>query len=227
MEDKVAMLRRIPLFAAVRASDLEALALCLGKRTFGKGMVIFHRDSPGQTLYIVESGMVRIFSLSEAGQEITVNIYGPGEMFGEMAVLDRRPRSAGAICMERTVTLTLHRDDFVRCLERSRTLVWGVIELLISRLRYTTIHAESMAFLDVYGRVAAKLLELDDRFGASGGGAGLGIQLTQAELATWVSASRESVNKVLGSFKEQGYISLDSDGITLLDRIGLRGQVRY
>jgi CRP/FNR family cyclic AMP-dependent transcriptional regulator len=221
------LLRRVPLFANLPDRELEALASSLGKRTFGKGMIIFHGGSLGQTLYIIESGLVRIFSLSESGQELTVNLYGPGQVFGEMALLDRGPRSAGALCMERTVTYTLHRDVFERCLERTPALARGLIELLIDRLRYSTSCLESLAFLDVYGRVAGKLLELGRRHGHQGNGIEIDLRLTQGELATWVAASRESVNKVLSSFRDLGLIAVDSQGITILDWRGLEDRVIY
>ena len=225
--NKAEFLRSTPLFASLPDDELDVLGRSLGKRTFGKGMIIFHRGSPGQTLYIIETGLVRIFSLSESGQELTVNLYGPGELFGEMAVLDARTRSAGALCMERTVTHTLHRDVFVRCLQRNPTLAYGIIELLSARLRYTTYHLESLAFLDVYGRVADKLLELADRFGGRGQSARLDLHLTQSELASWLAASRESVNKVLGQFRDQGLIAVDGQEITILDRDGLQDRVVY
>jgi CRP-like cAMP-binding protein len=225
--DKAEVLGSMPLFAGLPEDELELLGKSLGKRTFGKGMIIFHRGSPGQTLYIIESGLVRIFSLSESGQELTVNLYGPGELFGEMAVLDARTRSAGALCMEKTVAHTLHRDIFVRCLERNPALAYGVIELLSARLRYTTYHLESLAFLDVYGRVADKLLELAGRFGGQGPRARLDLRLTQSELATWLAASRESVNKVLSQFRDQGLIAVDGQEITILDRDGLEARVLY
>jgi CRP-like cAMP-binding protein len=207
--------------------ELELLARNLGKRTFGKGMIIFHGGSPGQTLYIIESGLVRIFSLSESGQELTVNLYGPGQVFGEMAALDGRLRSAGALCMEKTVAYTLHHDVLVRGLKRTPALAHGVIELLIARLRYTTRYLESLAFLDVYGRVAAKLLELGEYHAGRGNGIALDLRLTQGELATWVAASRESVNKVLSSFRDQGLIAVDGQEITILDWRGLEDRVVY
>lgn len=225
--EKVELLRSIPMFAEVGDRELELLAQNLGKRTFGRGMIIFHSGSPGQSLYIIESGTVRIFSLSETGQELTVNLYGPGEVFGEMAILDRRNRSAGAVCLERTVTHTLHRDAFLRCAERTPALALGVVKLLIARLRYTTTHLESLAFLDVHGRVAAKLLELGERSGGQQLGVELDVRLTQGELATWVAASRESVNKVLSSFRDQGLISVDGQVITILDPQGLGDRVAY
>jgi len=221
------MLRKVPLFAGLSDQELEVLADSLGRRTFGKGMIIFHKGSLGQTLYIIESGKVRIFILSESGQEISVNIYGPGDVFGELALLDGLPRSAGAIALEKTVTLTLHRDDFLRHLEAYPRMARSIMEVLSTRLRYTTVYAESLAFLDVYGRVAAKLLELADRYGVKKDGIEIDLRLTQAELATWVAATRESVNKVLGTFRDQGLIEIEAQRITVLDLPGLKRRVFY
>jgi len=224
---KVTALRNVPFFASLSGQELEALADSLEKRTFGKGMIIFHKGSPGQTLYIIESGKVRIFIISESGQEISVNIYGPGDAFGELALLDGLPRSAGAVAMEQTVTFTLHRDDFLRHLEAHPRMARSIIEVLSTRLRYTTTYAESLAFLDVYGRVAAKLLELAERYGVQKEGIEIELRLTQAELATWVGTTRESVNKVLGTFREQGLIEVKGRKITILDRERLRKGILY
>ena len=231
---QVDMLRNVSFFERLSDPELETLAGSLGRRAFAKGMIIFHKGGTGQTLYIIESGKVRIFILSESGQEISVNVYGPGDVFGELALLDGLPRSAGAVAMEQTVTLTLHREDFLRHLESCPGMASSIMEVLSARVRYTTSYAESLSFLDVYGRVAAKLLELADRYGfeeqvAGNGPAAVAIdlRLTQTELATWVVASRERVNKVLGTFRDQGLIELDGQRVILLDRQGLERRILY
>jgi CRP/FNR family transcriptional regulator/CRP/FNR family cyclic AMP-dependent transcriptional regulator len=225
---KVALLRNVPLFAGLSDQELEALARRLGRRTFGKGMVIFHKGGLGQSLYIIESGQVRIFCLSETGQEISINVYGPGDLFGELAILDGQPRSAGAMAMEKTVTLTLYRDDFLHCLEVCPGMAKSIMRVLSSRLRYATAYAETLAFLDVYGRVAAKLLELADRYGTpNAAGEQIELRLTQAELASWVVASRESVNKVLGAFRDQDLIQFEGQEITIVDLQVLAQRVMY
>ena len=221
------ILRNVALFARLSDPELEVLAGSLGKRTFAKGMIIFHKGGTGQTLYIIESGKVRIFILSESGQEITVNIYGPGDVFGEFSLLDGLPRSAGAMAQEKTVALTLHRADFLRNLDACPRMARSIMEVLTTRLRYTTLHAESLSFLDVYGRVAAKLLELADRYGVQKEGIEIDLRLTQTELATWVTASRERVNRVLGKFRDQGLIEIEGQQITILDRQGLEKWVLY
>ncbi len=227
---RIEALRKVPLFQGLSDAELAALSACLVKHTFGKGVFIFHKDSPGQTLYVIEAGRVRIFVVSESGQEITLNVYGPGEVVGEIGFLDGRPRSAGAVALTAVTVLALRREDFYSQLEAHPRLATRIIELLAGRLRYTTAYAESLAFLDVNGRVAARLLELSDRFGArspDGCGQELDLRLTQAELASWVASSRETVNKVLTSFREQGLIELAGQKITVLDRQGLWRRVAY
>jgi len=221
------MLRNVPLFAGLTEDGLATLAESLGKRAFGKGVIIFHEGSLGETLYIIESGKVRIFALTESGQEISVNIYGPDEVFGELSVLDGLPRSAGAVAIEDTVCLTLQRDDLLQFLENCPRVALSIIRVLSARLRYTTQYAESLAFLDVCGRVAAKLLELGERYGVKRDGIEIELHLTQGELASWVGTSRESVNKVLRMFQGQGLIEVKDLKITLLDRRGLKRLIVY
>jgi len=215
------MLRNVPLFSGLSDQELEALSESLGRRTFPRGMIIYHEGSPGDTLYIIESGQVRIFLLSESGQETSIQIYGPGDVFGEMSLLDGLPRSAGVVAMERTVALTLHREDFLHHLDASPRMARGILEVLSRRLRYTTDYAEGLASRDVYGRVAAKLLELADRYGVQKEGIEIDLRLTQAELASWVGATRESVNKVLGTLRDQGLIEVRGQRMAILDRRGL------
>lgn len=224
---RATMMRGVRFFAGLSDQALEELAGSLGRRTFAKGMVIFHKGSSGQTMYIIESGKVRIFSLSESGQEVTLRVYGPGDVFGEFSLLDGLPRSAGALALERTVALTLHRDRFLRHLVASPSLATSIIEVLTARLRFTTEHAESLAFLDVYGRVAMRLLDLAGRYGTEKDGIELDLRLTQAELATWVAATRESVNKALSNFRDQGLIAVEGQKITILDLEGLERRIRF
>jgi CRP-like cAMP-binding protein len=129
------ILRKSSFFADLSDPELAAVAACLVTRTFGKGVFIFHKDSPGQTLYVLESGRVRIFILSESGQEISLNIYGPGEVIGELGFLDGQPRSASAVALEPTVAFALRREDFFQRLEDHPRLAVRLLEILAARLR--------------------------------------------------------------------------------------------
>lgn len=220
------LLRQASLFAGLTDTELQTLALTLHRHTFAPGIIIFHRDAPGNTLYLVEAGRVRIFLLSDAGQEITLNFHGPGECFGELALLDGMARSAGAITLEHTVVYTLHRDDFLRHLRTHPHIAESILALLSRRLRQLTDYTETLAFLDVYDRVVSKLLDMAVRYGVVGDGILIDLPLTQGELATWVVASRERVNKALGMLRDRGLIDVDGKQITILDMDGLRRQIQ-
>ena len=225
---RIDLLRNTSLFAGLPEEELRAVAASLRAQTFAPNMVLFHKGRPGQSLYLVEAGRVRIFVLSDTGHEITLNIHDAGECFGELALLDGMPRSAGAMTLEATVLLSLHRDDFLDLIERHPKLARRIIELLSSRLRHATAYAEGLAFLDVPGRIAAVLLELARRYGVeTPAGIQIDLQMTQTDLATWVAASREMVNKALGVFRELGLLRTSGHTITILDPEGLRARIVY
>ena len=225
---KLELLRRCSLFSHLPEEALVTLARCMNMRTFAANMILFHKDSPGRRMYLIEQGKIRIFCLTPMGREITLNVLGPGEMFGEMAVLDGQPRSAGAMTLERTVVYALGRQDLLHVLEDYPELWQPVIELVIGRARRATAYAESLAFLDVQGRIAATLLDLADRYGCSSSeGVEIRLRLTQAELASYVAASRESVNKALGMLRDRGLIQIEGQHIILLNIPALHEQILY
>ena len=215
-------LHRISLFADLREEEFQDLAACLRKRSFARDIILFHKGSPSQALYLIESGKVRAFALSDGGQEITLDIYGPGECFGETALLDGQMRCAGAMTLEPTVTYALQRDDFLRCLDEHPAVARRALTLLADRLSHLTEYTEHLAFMDVPGRVAAVLLELAARYGVEDGTIEIDLHLTQSELATWCVASRVMVNKVLGAFCDEGLIMLEGHVVTFLDLAGLK-----
>lgn len=216
------VLRRVSLFADLHDEELRVLAACLGKRIFAKDLILFHKGSPSQALYLIESGAVRAFVLSETGQEITLDIYGPGDCFGETALLDGQMRSAGAMTLAPTVAYTLQRDDFLRCLNEHPKVARRALALLADRLNHLTEFTEHLAFLGVPGRVAAVLLELAGRYGVSEEAISIDLHLTQTELASCCVASRVMINRVLGAFRDEGLIMLEGQAVTILDIGGLK-----
>ena len=153
---------------------------------------------------------------------MTLDIYGPGECFGETALLDGQMRSAGTMTLEPTVTYTLPRDDFLCCLERHPAVARRALTLLADRLNRLTAFTEQLAFLDVPGRMAAVLLELAQHHGVDAGHSEIGLHLTQADLASCCVASRVMVNKVLGTLRDKGLIKIQGQTITILNADGLR-----
>ena len=156
-------LKNVSLFSGLAQPDLAALACRMGRRQFDREVIIFHKGSPGQNLYIIQSGRVRIFALSLDGRQLSLNSFGPGECFGELSMIDGQPRSAGAIATEDTVTLILHRQDFLHHIETYPQIAGHMLQLLCARLRKTAGYAETLTFLDARSRLAAKLLQLSEQ----------------------------------------------------------------
>jgi len=215
-QNETVYLKQVPLFADLADEDIRALMAIARKRTFRSGEVIFHRDDPGQVLYVIKEGKVKIYLISPDGQEISLVVFGKGECFGEFAILDDLPRSANAIALEKVECYTLQRSDFHNAIMKNPKIAIQILEVLSKRLRTTNQMVEDLIFLDVYGRVAKKLLELAETHGTQvDHGVRIDMRHTQQDLDSMVGASRESVNKVMGYFTDKKFISTDKHKITL------------
>src|SRR5437773_6662030 len=164
-ESEAVYLKQVPLFAGLEDEDIRELMSVAKRRTFRSGEVIFHREDPGQVLYVIKEGKVKISLISPDGQEISLVVFGKGECFGEFAILDGLPRSADAVALERVECYTLQRSDFQNAILKNPKIAILVLEAMSKRLRNTNNMVEDLIFLDVYGRVAKKLLELADTHG--------------------------------------------------------------
>jgi CRP/FNR family cyclic AMP-dependent transcriptional regulator len=221
--DRAAALARVSLFAGLNADDLRELAVAARRRTFQAGDAILHRDEPGHVLYVIRSGRVKICLTSPDGQEIVLALFGMGDYFGELALLDGQPRSASAIAIETTETLALQRADFLRAVQRYPRIAISIMQVLAQRLRQTDVLVEDLLFLDVHGRVAKKLLDLAETHGTrTAEGIRIEMRLTQGALAALVGASRESVNKVMGYFTDKQLVRTDKYHVTILRLEDLR-----
>jgi CRP/FNR family cyclic AMP-dependent transcriptional regulator len=215
-ETETTYLKQVNIFAGLSDEDLSELSAVARRRTFRAGEVIFHREDPGQVLYVIKEGKVKICLISPDGQEISLVVFGKGEYFGELALLDGLPRSADAIALERVECYTLQRSDFHKAIMKNPKIAIKVLEVLCKRLRSTDQQVEDLIFLDVYGRVAKKLVDLAETHGVPvADGTRIDVRLTQQELASMVGASRESVNKVIGYFVDKQFISTDKQRITI------------
>jgi CRP/FNR family transcriptional regulator, cyclic AMP receptor protein len=211
-----AYLKQVTIFSSLNDAEIRDMMTVAKTRRFRAGEVIFHRDDPGQVLYIIKEGKVKICLISTDGQELSLVVFGKGEYFGEFALLDGLPRSADAIALENVVCYTVQRSDFHNVIMKNPKIAIQVLEVLVKRLRSTDQQVEDLIFLDVYGRVAKKLLELAETHGSKvTDGIRIDVRLTQQELASMVGASRESVNKVMGYFTDRGVISTDKHRVTL------------
>jgi CRP/FNR family transcriptional regulator/CRP/FNR family cyclic AMP-dependent transcriptional regulator len=223
-----AYLSRIRLFAGIPPEQVERLEERAKRRSFRRGEVIFHKGDPGATLYLILSGQVKIVLPSEGGEEAVLGVLDEGEFFGELSLIDGRPRSATIMATQSTEALVLHRDDFLAFLDSNPKCAVDLLHTLCERLRETDEFVEDAVFLDVPGRLAKKLLELADEYGQSGAdGTIIGLRITQQELATMVGATRESVNKHLRGYRARGIIEIDRQRITIVRPDDLRRRIYY
>src|ERR671936_2970961 len=197
-------LRRLPLFSRLPEAELAELGERVRTKQFKRGETIFRKDDPGTHLYMVLDGAVKIALPGAFGQEALVAIMRPGEFFGELALFDRSPRSAGATALDDTRAALLAGDDFLAFLERHPSAVRVVLETLARTIRRLSDRVEHLTFLDVPSRVAKYLLDLV----RSSGDGNNELTLTQDELAAFIGASRVSVNRVLGDLERREIISI-------------------
>ena len=219
----VESLARIPFFAGLEAGALERVAAGTRTRRFRRGEIIFHAGDPGDALFIIVSGEVKISLPSEEGDEAILATLGPGDVFGELALLDGAPRSATASALAATESVVLPRDRFRELVATEPAVRECLLASLAGELRRLTTHVEDLHFLDMTGRLAARLVRLAREGGppSTDGSVRLRSSLTQAELASMVGCTRQSVNKLLGQFADDGLVRVDRDGIFVLDMSGL------
>lgn len=219
-------LGKVSIFSTLEKDELRELAAVARRRAFEPHEVIFHRDDPGATLYVIRTGRVRIFLTSSEGQEVALALFRAGDAFGELAIFDNQPRSASAMAIEPVEVYTIQRADFMSIVMRRPRMALQLLATLSQRLRQTDAMVESLLFLDVHGRVAKKLLELAETHGvATPEGVRIEMRLTQSDLAALVGASRESVNKVMSYLLAKRYVSAEKRKITVLRLAELRKRI--
>jgi CRP-like cAMP-binding protein len=223
-----AALEAMPLFGELGAEDLAALAAVARTRRYQRGEVIFRQGDPGDALHILLSGRVKISSPSDTGVEAILTTLRPGEWFGALALLDGAPRSASATAVDAAETLVLPRDRFRQLVDDVPSIRDHVLEALAHELRRLTRHVEELHFLDIAGRLAARLAYLAEEQGGlpDGGELRLDGPLTQGELASMVGSTRQSVNRLLGNLVADGLLRVERDAIVILDLDGLRQAAR-
>ena len=221
-DDAGRLLRRCALFAGIDEAALRSFANHSHRRRFAAGEVIFRIGAPGQSMMAVLTGTVRISAPSPDGKEIVLADLGAGEVFGEIALLDGKERSADAAALTNCDLLVLERRDVLSYIERHPTIAIKLLEVLCERLRRTDQQIGEIAFLGLPTRLAKALLRV------SGGAAQAKLALSQRELGSMIGGTRESVNRCLREWHRRGFIELDEGWIIIrnaaaLEQIGVSG----
>jgi len=221
------VLRRSPLFAGLNEQASQDLLASMGSLRLERGDELFHEGDPGDRLYVITEGKVKLGRSSSDGRENLLAILGPGEMFGELSLFDPGPRTATATAVAETQLVGLTNDALHSYLSDHPKVALTLLAALARRLRRTNESVADLVFTDVPGRVAKALLELSGRFGRPvEEGVMVAHDLTQEELAQLVGASRETVNKALADFATRGWIKLEARAVLLLDVDRLKRRAR-
>jgi CRP/FNR family transcriptional regulator, cyclic AMP receptor protein len=213
-DDAGRLLRRCALFAGLDEATVRSLAAHAHRRRFAAGEVIFRIGAPGQSMMVL-TGTVRISAPSPDGKEIVLADLGAGEVFGEMALLDGRARSADAAALTNCDLLVLERRDMLGYIERHPAIAIKLLEVLCERLRRTDQQIGEIAFLGLPVRLAKALVRL------AGGTPQAKLALSQRELGSMIGGTRESVNRCLREWHRRGFIQLDEGWIIIRDAAAL------
>jgi CRP-like cAMP-binding protein len=222
------LLRNVSIFAHLDDAALAGVARFVEVREFPAGAVIVGQDDPGEALYVLARGRVKVVLYGESGREIILSLFRePGDFFGEMSLLDDQPRSATVIALERSTLLSLKRADFHKHLEGQPRTALAVLAELSRRLRRADEVIGNLALLDVYGRVARWLRELAESEGEEGPeGVVIRQRPTQQEIAGLIGTSRETVSRALSELARRGHIDVSGKRILLRRSFLLAGEGR-
>jgi len=216
-----------PMFVGMDPDASAALIESMTTVSVPRGDVLFHEGLPGDRLFVVRSGKIKLGRRSSDGRENLLAVLGPGEMFGELSLFDPGPRTATATVVADAVLLELGHEDLITWLQNNPSLAQHLLQALARRLRRTNEALADLVFSDVPGRVAKALLDLSTRFGEQvDEGVRVAHDLTQEELAQLVGASRETVNKALADFAARGWVRREGRAVVLLDLDRLERRAR-
>jgi CRP/FNR family cyclic AMP-dependent transcriptional regulator len=225
----VELLKASPLLRSLPEAELEQLSTRVRRPRYTANEIIFRKNDDGGSLMVVVSGRVKIGSVSHNGTEVLLNIIERGEVFGEMALLDGKPRSADAIAATKTELISLHRSDYLPVLYKNPEAVGQMTSILCDRIRQTSAFVEAAVFLDASARLLHRMKALAEQYGQpEPDRVGIRIQhgLSQQELGESVGLTRVSINRHLAAWRERGLIQDGRGYIVVPDMSKLEVAVR-
>ncbi|WKK60727.1 CRP-like cAMP-activated global transcriptional regulator GlxR [Corynebacterium sp. P3-F1] len=220
-------LARAGIFQGVDPDAVVNLISQMQTESFPRGTTIFDEGEPGDTLYIIIEGKVKLARHAPDGRENLLSVMGPSDMFGELSIFDPGPRTSSAVCVTEVEAATMDSEMLRTWINDHPEISQQLLRVLARRLRRTNASLADLIFTDVPGRVAKTLLQLANRFGTQeGSGLRVNHDLTQEEIAQLVGASRETVNKALATFAQRGWIRLEGKSVLIVDTEHLARRAR-
>ena len=214
--DDQELLRTVPIFSELTDGDIASLSKLASRRRFPKDTVVFFENEEGDSFFMILDGRIKVTILGDDGREVILSMLGPGDFFGEMALLDNEPRSATAIAVEETELLSLHRTDFQTVLTDNRSITTALIKVLTARLRRANHQISTLALLDVYGRVARVIVDMAREEGRRLRDGRIAFRrATHQEIANRIGTTRETVTRMLKDLERQGLIHIEGKEIVV------------
>ncbi len=213
--ERTVSLKAVPFFTQLDDRELDVVRSVSVEKSYQRNAVVLTEGEIGDSLYMIQTGKVKVFIGDEDGREIILKILGPGDFFGEMSMIDKQPRSASVTTLEASTFHILSHTAFEKCTDQAPRIANMVMRVLATRVREADRKIGTLALMDVYGRVASTLLELAVY---SNGKLMVGEKLSQQDLANMVGASREMVNRILKDLSDRGFITVESKSITIINR---------
>jgi len=205
------LLRQIPLFSGLTDREIRQIESVSCEKSFLKDTVIISEGDETNSLYIILEGRANALSIDPNGRQIILNVFQPGDYFGEMSFIDAKPRSAAVITKEKSRLVIIKREAFLQIVSENPELMLNMMKGLVGKIRMATRQIEDLAFKDVYGRIARLLTELKNENNV------ITEKLTNTEIAFRVGASREMVSRIVSELKNGGYIEKNK-GVLKLKR---------
>src|SRR5262245_47573433 len=216
-------LKKIPLLQDLPPDTLHRLVQNIEMREVRRRQVIYLPGDPGQAVFFVNGGRVKISKVTRDGKELTLAYRGPGDIFGELAMIDGGPREEMAEAMENALISELPRQEFERIVQKEATVGYKLTKIVASRRREVENKIEQLIFKDVNAKLAELLLRLASEYGIEDArGTLVSLKITHQEMANLIGSTRETVSLTLSQFKRKGLIQTDGRKVILADREGLR-----
>jgi CRP-like cAMP-binding protein len=209
----VDLVRRVPMFSVLTEAQAWSLSQSIVKKRYKRGETIVEQGGRSNALFIILAGRARVLSVDARGREVILALLHPGDHVGEMSLIDGQPHSASVVAEVQTDVLMLGRVAFLQSLPENSSMSFSIMRGLVQRLRRADSKIESLALMDVYGRVARALLEMSD---IDGDQRLIRSKVSRQDLAKMVGASREMVSRVMKDFEQRGFVAEREDGCVLL-----------
>ena len=221
--DPSQLVASIPLFASLEPDARTLIARLIRVRRYSARQTVFWEGGPGDALFVTLSGYLKAVTSGAEGKEVLLNVMGPGEVIGELSVLDGQPRSASVVALESSQLATIERDPLLEVLRASPNLAIRLVEVLAQRLRNLSKRCENISSMDISSRLADVLVSLAEKHGQrTGRDVRIPVRLSQQDLGSMVGATRESVNKQLRHWTHDGVLKQEAGRVIITDFDALR-----